>query len=62
MWIADDLIATGGTALAAMRLVRRAGASVAGAAFLIDLPGLGGSERLKQEGFRVHALVTFECG
>ena len=60
VWIADDLIATGGTALAAVRLVRRAGASVAGAAFLVDLPALGGSDRLKQEGFPVHALLAFE--
>lgn len=60
VWLADDLIATGGTALAAVRLVRRAGAGVAGASFLVDLPGLGGAARLRQEGFPVHALVAFE--
>jgi adenine phosphoribosyltransferase len=60
VWLADDLIATGGSALAAVRLIRRAGASVAGGSFIIDLPDLGGSARLKQEGFPVHALVEFE--
>ena len=60
VWLADDLIATGGTALAAVRLIRRAGAKVAGAGFIIDLPDLGGCARLRQEGFPVHALVEFE--
>jgi adenine phosphoribosyltransferase len=60
VWLVDDLIATGGGALAAVRLVRRAGATRAGAAFLVDLPDLGGSERLRQEGFPVHALIDFE--
>ena len=60
VWLADDLIATGGSALAATRLIRRAGASVAGASFIIDLPDLGGMSRLKAEGFPVHALVEFE--
>lgn len=59
VWIADDLIATGGTALAAVRLVRRAGASVAGASFIVDLPDLGGSERLPAEGVPIHALLDF---
>ena len=60
VWLADDLIATGGSALAAARLIRRAGASVAGASFIIDLPDLGGAARLREEGFPVHALVEFE--
>ena len=60
VWLADDLIATGGSALAATRLIRRAGAEVAGASFLVDLPDLGGSARLGDEGFPVHALVEFE--
>jgi adenine phosphoribosyltransferase len=60
VWLADDLIATGGTALAAARLIRRAGAAIAGAAFLVDLPELGGAERLRGEGIGVHALVEFE--
>jgi adenine phosphoribosyltransferase len=60
VWLTDDLIATGGSALAATRLIRRAGASVAGASFIIDLPDLGGMAKLKAEGFPVHALVEFE--
>ncbi|MDQ8755464.1 adenine phosphoribosyltransferase [Sphingosinicella sp. LHD-64] len=60
VWLADDLIATGGSARAAARLIRRAGAHVAGASFIIDLPDLGGSSRLSEEGFPVHALVAFE--
>jgi adenine phosphoribosyltransferase len=58
--IADDLIATGGTALAAVRLIRRAGGSVAGASFVIDLPDLGGAQLLRDEGVSVHSLVSFE--
>lgn len=58
--LADDLIATGGTALAAARLVRRAGATLTGAAFLIDLPELGGAEALRAEGLAVHSLVSLE--
>lgn len=58
--IADDLIATGGTALATVRLLRRAGAQVRAAAFLIDLPDLGGAGRLRAEGLDVHSLVSFE--
>ncbi len=60
IWIADDLIATGGSARAATRLVRRAGGEVAGAAFLVDLPALGGSGRLAEEGFPVVSLMSFE--
>lgn len=58
--LVDDLIATGGTALAAVRLIRRAGAHVAGASFVIDLPDLGGAKRLRQEGVTVRTLVSFE--
>ena len=57
--LADDLIATGGTALAAARLVRRAGGEVAGARFLIDLPELGGAEALRAEGIDVVSLMAF---
>lgn len=60
VWLADDLIATGGSALAAARLIRRAGGEVAGASFLIDLPDLGGAKRLAGEGFPIHALMAFE--
>ena len=58
--LADDLLATGGTALAAARLVRRAGAVVTSAAFIVDLPELGGGEKLREEGIEVHTLVEFE--
>jgi adenine phosphoribosyltransferase len=58
--LADDLIATGGTALAAARLVRRAGGEVTGARFLIDLPELGGAEALRAEGVEVVSLMEFE--
>jgi adenine phosphoribosyltransferase len=57
--IIDDLIATGGTALAAAELVRRLGAQVVGLSALVDLPELGGAERLRAAGIPVHALCTF---
>ncbi|HWH17219.1 MAG TPA: adenine phosphoribosyltransferase [Allosphingosinicella sp.] len=60
--LVDDLIATGGTALAAVKLIRRTGAVVIGASFAIDLPDLGGAERLRAAGVPVHALVSFEGG
>jgi adenine phosphoribosyltransferase len=56
----DDLIATGGTALAAIRLLRQAGAEVVGACFVVDLPELGGMERVAALGVPVSTLVTFE--
>jgi adenine phosphoribosyltransferase len=58
--LVDDLIATGGTARAAVRLLRKAGASVTQAAFVVDLPELGGAEALRGDGIEVHALVGFE--
>jgi adenine phosphoribosyltransferase len=58
--LVDDLIATGGTALASMRLIRRAGATVSAAAFVIDLPDLGGSALLRGEGLAVVSLIQFE--
>jgi len=57
--IVDDLIATGGTALATATLLRQAGATVEDALFVIDLPDLGGAERLREAGLRVDALVDF---
>jgi adenine phosphoribosyltransferase len=58
--LVDDLIATGGTARAAVRLMRKAGADVVGASFVIDLPDLGGAEALRGDGVPVRTLVSFE--
>ena len=58
--LVDDLIATGGTALASVRLIRRAGAHVTGASFVIDLPELGGAELVRRERVPVHSLLSFE--
>ena len=58
--VADDLIATGGTAEAAIRLVGGAGGSVAGCCFVIELPELGGRKRLESLGHPVYALCAFE--
>jgi adenine phosphoribosyltransferase len=58
--VVDDLIATGGTAEAAITLLRRAGAEVVGAAFAIDLPDLGGAARIAALGVPVHALVAYD--
>ena len=57
--IIDDLIATGGTALATTQLLRQAGAAVEHALFMIDLPDLGGAVRLRQAGLMVHAVMDF---
>jgi len=57
--LVDDLIATGGTALAASRLIHRAGAQIAGASFVIDLPDLGGADQVRALGIPVHTLVSF---
>ena len=58
--IVDDLIATGGTALATAALLAQAGAEVAGAAFVVDLPDLGGAAKLRASGLRVETLLAFE--
>ena len=54
----DDLLATGGTAEAAVHLVRETGAEVAGVLVVMDLPFLGGSERVRALGVPVHALLV----
>jgi adenine phosphoribosyltransferase len=56
----DDLVATGGTANAAIDLIRKSGGEVVGAAFVIDLPDLGGAAKLRLKGVKVHTLVEFE--
>jgi len=58
--IVDDLIATGGTVLAAVELVEELGARVAGCAFVVDLPDLGGTQRLRERGLTVSTLCEFE--
>ncbi|MDO1559010.1 adenine phosphoribosyltransferase [Brevundimonas sp. 2R-24] len=57
--VIDDLIATGGTALAAIKLLRDAGAVVEHAAFVVDLPDLPGAGRLREAGVEVRALCAF---
>ena len=58
--IVDDLIATGGTAEAAVKLLRRSGGEIVGATFIIDLPDLGGMKKLAKHGVKGHALMAFE--
>ena len=58
--LVDDLIATGGTAQAALDLIHRSGGEVVAACFVIDLPDLGGAGRLREAGIKVHRLVEFE--
>jgi adenine phosphoribosyltransferase len=58
--LVDDLIATGGTALAAVELLRLVGAVIDTAAFVIDLPDLGGADKLRTAGVTVRHLVAFE--
>ena len=58
--LVDDLIATGGTAFAAVKLIERAGAKVVGCSFVIDLPELGGADKLRALGKDVETLVSFE--
>jgi adenine phosphoribosyltransferase len=57
--LVDDLIATGGTALATVQLLRQSGAEVPAALFAIDLPDLGGADRLRDAGIEPHALMSF---
>ena len=58
--VVDDLLATGGTAEAGIRLLERLGGEVVSTAFIIDLPELGGRKRLEGLGLEVHALTSFE--
>ena len=58
--IIDDLIATGGTAEAAVKLITRVGGVVAGASFIVDLPELGGMKLIKSHGVDARALFAFD--
>ena len=58
--LVDDLIATGGTATAAVELLRRIGAEVVAACFVIDLPELGGADRLRALDLPVRTLIEFD--
>ncbi|MFN3523492.1 MAG: adenine phosphoribosyltransferase [Phenylobacterium sp.] len=57
--LVDDLIATGGTALAAVDLLKRGGADIIAAAFVVDLPDLGGADCIRELGVPVSTLVSF---
>lgn len=58
--IIDDLIATGGTAMAAAKLVKKLQGEVVEIAFIVDLPDLGGRKKLEHAGFSVYAQTSFE--
>lgn len=58
--VVDDLLATGGTAQAGIKLLERMGAEIVGCAFVIDLPDLGGRALLEKLGVDIHALCEFE--
>ena len=58
--LVDDLLATGGTAEAGVKLIEQLGGQVIGCAFVIDLPDLGGRALLEKLGLEVHALTSFE--
>jgi adenine phosphoribosyltransferase len=58
--VVDDLIATGGTAAATIRLIERGGGEIVGCSFVVDLPDLGGAARLRAMGHEVLTLVAFE--
>jgi adenine phosphoribosyltransferase len=58
--LVDDLLATGGTAEAGIKLVERLGGDIVGCAFIVDLPELGGRKKLEALGMEVHALCAFD--
>ena len=58
--VVDDLLATGGTAAAGIKLIERLGGEIISCAFIIDLPDLGGRAKLEALGMDVHALCAFE--
>jgi adenine phosphoribosyltransferase len=58
--LVDDLIATGGTATAAVKLLRQMGAEIVAAVFMVDLPDLGGADKLRALDVSVRTLMSFE--
>jgi adenine phosphoribosyltransferase len=58
--VVDDLIATGGTAEGAVKLLKQQGADVLAACFIIDLPELGGADKIRKLGVPVRTLISFE--
>ncbi|MFN3146911.1 MAG: adenine phosphoribosyltransferase [Paracoccaceae bacterium] len=58
--VVDDLLATGGTAEAGIKLIERLGAEIVGCSFIVDLPELGGRQRLESMGIEVNCLCEFE--
>ena len=58
--LVDDLLATGGTALAAATLIEKLGGTVSEMAFIVNLPDVGGEKRLAEKGYKLFALTEFE--
>ncbi len=58
--IVDDLVATGGTATAAAKLVEKLGGKIVELSFIVDLPEVGGRKKLEEQGYKVFSLVEFE--
>jgi len=58
--IVDDLLATGGTALAAATLIEKLGGVVSEMAFIVNLPDVGGEKKLRDKGYKVYCLTEFE--
>ena len=57
--IVDDLIATGGTAIAGVNLIKALGGNIVGCGFIIDLPDLGGAKKLEDLGVKVNSLISY---
>jgi adenine phosphoribosyltransferase len=58
--LVDDLLATGGTALAAAALIEKIGGTVAEMAFIVNLPDVGGEKKLREKGYKIFSLTEFE--
>jgi len=58
--LCDDLVATSGTAVAACNLIRKCGGEIVECVFIIELPDLGGREKLENKNLKVFSLIKFE--